>query len=88
MTQGGMREYLYAFRNRYILADLKEKCRILDGAVRVTGLHRKALIRALRSQPRLETRALQSGGRRCPEDLVGSQRPGMWQAVCNPSSQS
>lgn len=51
MTRGGMKEYLDAIRNRYNLGDRKEKTRILDEAVQVTGLHRKALIRALRTQP-------------------------------------
>ena len=52
MTRGGMKEYLEAIRNRYNLGDRKEKSRILDEAVQVTGLHRKALIRALRTPPR------------------------------------
>ena len=52
MTRGGMKEYLGAIRNRYNLGDRKEKSRILDEAVQVTGLHRKALIRALRTPPR------------------------------------
>ena len=47
-----MKEYLDTIRPRYLRAGRKEKSRILDEAVRVTGLHRKALIRALRSQPR------------------------------------
>ena len=52
MTRGAMKEYLDTIRPRYLRAGRKEKSRILDEAVRVTGLHRKALIRALRSQPR------------------------------------
>ena len=52
MTRGGMKEYLEAIRIRYIHGDRKEKSRILDEAERVTNLHRKALIRALRAQPR------------------------------------
>ena len=51
MTRGGMKEYLEAIRNRYNLGDRKEKSRILDEAVQVTDLHRKALIRALRTPP-------------------------------------
>ncbi len=47
-----MKEYLGAIRNRYIHCDRNEKSRILDEAVQVTGLHRKALIRALRTPPR------------------------------------
>ena len=52
MTRGGMKEYLDAIRDRYIFGDRKEKSRILDEAAQVTGLHRKALIRALRTPPR------------------------------------
>ena len=52
MTRGGMKEYLDAIRMRYIHGDRKEKSRILDEAVQVTGLHRKALIRALRTPSR------------------------------------
>ena len=51
MTRGGMKEYLDAIRPRYRSAGRREKGRILDEAVRVTGQHRKALIRSLRSQP-------------------------------------
>ena len=47
-----MKEYLDAIRSRYLHGDRREKSRILDEAERVTGLHRKALIRAFRSQPR------------------------------------
>ena len=51
MTRGGMREYLDAIRARYHRGGRKEKSRILDEAVEVTGHHRKALIRSLRAQP-------------------------------------
>ena len=52
MTRGGMKEYLDAIRNRYNHGNRQEKSRILDEAERVTHRHRKALIRALRDQPR------------------------------------
>lgn len=45
MTQSGIREYVEAIRERYLWATKKEKGRILDEATRVTGYHRKALIR-------------------------------------------
>ncbi|MCY4365684.1 MAG: hypothetical protein OXE17_05600 [Chloroflexi bacterium] len=48
-----MKEYLDAIRDRYIHGDRKEKSRLLDEALQVTSLHRKALIRALRTPPRL-----------------------------------
>ena len=52
MTRVGMKEYLDPIRNRYLHGDRQEQSRILNEAVRVTGRHRQALIRALRSQPR------------------------------------
>ena len=51
MTRGGVKEYLEAIRERYIKADRKEKGRLLDEAVQVTGLHRKSLIRSLKIRP-------------------------------------
>ncbi len=45
-----MREYLNAIRPRYISAGRREKGRILDEAVSLTGQHRKALIRFLESR--------------------------------------
>ena len=51
MTRGSVKEYLEAIKVRYIRGDRKEKSRILDEAVRVTGHHRKSLVRALRGGP-------------------------------------
>ena len=51
MTRGGMKEYLDAIRDRYKRGNRQEKSRIPDEAERVTGRHRKGLIRALRAQP-------------------------------------
>ena len=51
MTRGGVKEYLEAIRERYQRAKRQEKSGILDEAVQVTGHHRKALVRALRSRP-------------------------------------
>ena len=46
------REYLGRMRERYVIANRKEKGRLLDEAVAVTGRHRKGLIRAWRVGPR------------------------------------
>jgi len=46
------REYLARMRERYVIASRKEKSRLLDEAVTVTGRHRKGLIRAWRAGPR------------------------------------
>ena len=51
MTRSSVREYLEAVRERYVGADRREKGRILDEAGKVTGYHRKALIRLLRKRP-------------------------------------
>jgi len=48
MTRGSIKEYSEAMRNRYIGAGKKEKGRILDEFVQVTGYHRKASIRKLK----------------------------------------
>jgi hypothetical protein len=46
------REYLVRMRERYGRATRREKSRLLDEAVAVTGRHRKGLIRAWRAVPR------------------------------------
>jgi len=46
------REYLARMRERYVIAKRREKSRLLDEAVAVTGRHRKGLIRAWRAGPR------------------------------------
>jgi len=46
------REYLARMRERYLIATRREKGRLLDEAVAVTGRHRKGLIRAWRAGPR------------------------------------
>ena len=45
MTAAGVQEYIEAIRGRYVGAGKTEKGRILDEAVRVTGYHRKAVVR-------------------------------------------
>ena len=50
MTRGGLREFLDTIRPRYLRAGRRDKSRILDETQKVTGLHRKALIRSLRNQ--------------------------------------
>ena len=50
MSQHSKRELVQRLQPRYLKADRKEKTRILDEFVAVTGLHRKAAIRSLRRQ--------------------------------------
>jgi len=45
MTRGSIQEYREAVRERYLRASKKEKRRILDEFVNVTGYHRKSAIR-------------------------------------------
>ena len=54
MTRGSIREYAEAVRGRYFLAAKKERGKILDEFTKVTGCHRKAVIRLFRrgNQPR------------------------------------
>ncbi|MBM3136472.1 MAG: transposase family protein [Chloroflexi bacterium] len=47
MTRGSIQEYTEAVRERYLRASKKEKRRILDEFVNVTGYHRKSAIRLL-----------------------------------------
>ena len=47
MTRGSVKEYLEAVELRYRKANRKEKGRLLDEFVQVTGYHRKAAIRLL-----------------------------------------
>lgn len=50
MSQHSKRELVQRLQPRYLQADRKEKTKILDEFVAVTGLHRKAAIRSLRQQ--------------------------------------
>jgi len=58
MTQGSIREYTEAVRERYLHGPKKEKGKILDEFTKITGRHRKAAIRLLRrgNQPRANRR--------------------------------
>jgi len=47
MTPGSKREYIEIMRGRYLKADKKEKGKILDEFIKVTGYHRKAAIRVM-----------------------------------------
>ncbi|MEW5986675.1 MAG: transposase, partial [Chloroflexota bacterium] len=47
MSQQSKRELVEALRHRYLHGGRKEKTRILDEFVSITGLHRKAAVRVL-----------------------------------------
>ena len=50
MSQHSKRELVQRLQSRYLKANRKEKTKILDEFVAITGLHRKAAIRSLRRQ--------------------------------------
>ena len=79
MTRSSVKEYVEAIRERYRRANREEKGHILDEFTQVTGYHRKAAIRLLRSNPRPLTRRR---GRRCqygPE--VATALRVLWEAT-------
>ena len=79
MTRGGMKEYLDAIRSRYLHGDRKEKSRILYEAERGTNLHRKALIGALRAQPRGYSRGKVGRPRRYSLEAAAALKT-LWEA--------
>jgi len=56
VTRKSIEELLKAWRARYLKANRKEKAKILDEFVALTGYHRKAAIRAFRRKPRATDR--------------------------------
>ena len=54
MTLNSIREYTEIMRGRYLKADKKEKGQIIDKFIKVTGYHRKAVIRVLLRKPELK----------------------------------
>jgi hypothetical protein len=55
MTLKSVKEYAAAVRGRYLIANKEEKSKILDEFVKVTGYHRKAVIRLLTTPAKLTT---------------------------------
>ena len=52
MTRRSVTEYVEAIRDRYDRAEKRKKGKILDEAAKVTGYHRKAVIRLVRNRRR------------------------------------
>ncbi|MDO8479568.1 MAG: hypothetical protein Q7W02_25910, partial [Candidatus Rokubacteria bacterium] len=52
MTERARREYAEVLRRRYVVADTRERGRIVDEYCRTTHGHRKAAIRRLGQRPR------------------------------------
>ena len=80
MTRGSLLEYMQAIRWRYLKAGKKEKGRILDEFVLVTGYHRKAAIRLLgQDGSRQGKRRGRGRRRRYSQEVVDALRK-VWEA--------
>ena len=82
MTRGSILEYKEAVRWRYLNAKKKEKGRILDEFVQVTGYHRKAAIRFLRRDGSDQSTKRRGCRRRYGDEAVEALRPSAegWEA--------
>ena len=80
MTRTSTHEYVATQRPRYLTASRREKRRILDEVVAVTGYHRKAALRRLHRPPRTTPRAARTGRPRVygPEVTLAAQV--LWEA--------
>jgi len=79
MTRGSILEYKEAVRSRYRKAKKKEKGKILDEFVEVTGYHRKAAIRLLSRDGQVR-RGKRRGRKRCYGDEVVHELRKVWEA--------
>jgi hypothetical protein len=79
MTRGSIEEYTVAVRGRYLKAMKKEKGRILDEFVQVSGYHRKAAIRLLHRNGSPE-RGRRRGRQRCYGSEVVDVLHQIWEA--------
>ena len=64
MTVGERRKYLGVMKTRYKTADRKRRGRLLDEIEKVTGMHRKSLIRLLRAADLSRKRRRKQRGRK------------------------
>jgi hypothetical protein len=75
----GRREYAEAMRGRYLSATKKEKGKILDEFIQVTGYQIKAAIRLLRSRYRTKGRG--RGRPRKYDEVIIKLLSIMWEAI-------
>jgi len=80
MTQASIREYAEAVRGRYCRASKKDKGKILDEFIKVTGYHRKAGIRLLHERGRPSTNKKRGRPRQYNGAVVGALRVA-WEAT-------
>ena len=79
MTRGSIREYTEVVRGRYLKSKRKERGRVLDEFVQVTGYHRKAAIRLLnRNNSHVQRKG--RGRRRCYGNEVVDTLRQVWEA--------
>ena len=81
MTRASLREYAAVQRVRYRQATRREKRRLLDEVVAVTGIHRKAAIRLLRRAPRPRSTPGPGGRPREYGPEVAAAATVLWQAA-------
>jgi hypothetical protein len=79
MTRNSIEEYTEAVRGRYLKARKREKGRILDEFVLVTGYHRKAAIRLLHRDGPQRQRKQRGRRRRYGQEVVNALR-NVWEA--------
>ncbi|HEX2437854.1 MAG TPA: hypothetical protein VHT71_06045 [Methylomirabilota bacterium] len=80
MTRASLREYAAVQRERYQGARRRDKQRLLDELVAVTGMHRKAAIRMLRRPAGSEPARPRSGRPRQYGPAVAAAAEVLWQA--------
>jgi hypothetical protein len=80
VTRASLREYAAVQRERYQPASRRDKHRLLDEMVAVTGMHRKAAIRLLRRAPRSEAARPRTGRPRQYGAAVARAAAVLWQA--------
>ena len=80
MTRGSIREYTEAVRGRYLQTSKKEKGKILDEFIKVTGCHRKAAIRLFRRRNQPRTNKKRGRPRQYSAAVAGALRVA-WEAT-------
>jgi hypothetical protein len=81
VTRAALREYAVVQQARYLSARRREKQRLLDEVVAVTGIHRKAAIRLLRRLPRPGPARPRSGRPRRYGPSVAAAAQVLWEAT-------
>jgi hypothetical protein len=86
MTRNGALEYIEAVRTRYWAGGRAEKGAILEEACRVTGYHRKAVIRLLSGKRRSHESAAGSASRKKYGEALLEPLVTVWEALGRPGA--